>query len=211
MTATLAPATISNFYLGADIGQVNDYTALAILEHVWALGSVSNPLKQHEMRYNIVHLERVPLGTSYPDQVALIKKRYDAVPLREGCSKTLLVDATGVGRAVVDLMRANGLYPIPIVITGGAGVTEHHNARHVPKRDLVSAVQVLMQTGRFKVAGGLPEGRILAGELQTFKYKMTSAANVQYEAWRESDKDDMVLAVAICAWIAHRYSKGAEA
>jgi hypothetical protein len=215
---TLTPtALIANYYCGVDCGQVNDYTAIAILKHIWARWEVVSNVRSRvdlpasQMQYHVVHLERLRLGMSYPDQVDIVRQRFEAIPVAQEESKTLLVDATGVGRAVVDLMREKDLYPIPITIVGASpeGGGKPKDARHVPKRDLVAALNVLMQSGRFKIAAGLQEGQTLAKELQNFQYKLTDSKNVQYEAWREGQHDDLVLAVALPAWLAHRYSRGA--
>ncbi|MEO5953213.1 MAG: hypothetical protein ABIQ44_12175 [Chloroflexia bacterium] len=99
-------------------------------------------------------------------------------------------------------MRTAGLRPISIVITGGTKVTREGNARHVPKRDLVGALQVLIQSSRLKAAKGLSDGQMLVHELQNFKYKISAAGNDTYAAWREGDHDDLVLAVALPVWFA---------
>ncbi len=41
-------------------------------------------------------------------------------------------------------------------------------------------------------------------ELQNFKIKFTRAGNDTYEAWRESDHDDLVLAAAMAAWFGEK-------
>ena len=41
-------------------------------------------------------------------------------------------------------------------------------------------------------------------ELQNFKVKFTRAGNDTYEAWRESDHDDLVLAAAMAAWFGEK-------
>jgi hypothetical protein len=45
----------------------------------------------------------------------------------------LAVDATGVGKPVVDLLRERGLAPMAVTITGGDTVTGDARARRVPK------------------------------------------------------------------------------
>ncbi len=41
-------------------------------------------------------------------------------------------------------------------------------------------------------------------ELQNFRIKFTKAGNDTYEAWRESDHDDLVLAAAMAAWFGEK-------
>jgi hypothetical protein len=49
-----------------------------------------------------------------------------------------------------------GLSPIAVTIHGGSAVSRDEHGYRVPKRDLVSAVQVLLQNGRLRIAEGLP-------------------------------------------------------
>ena len=117
------------------------------------------------------------------------------------------MDGTGVGRAVLDMMRASGLDPVAITIHGGDAVTYDHGWR-VPKRDLVGAMQVLLQSGRFKVSNALPLAPVLTQELLQFKVKIDPlTAHDSYGAWREGAHDDIVLACAVACWYAERMAK----
>src|ERR1051325_7022919 len=95
-----------NYIVGVDLGQVQDYTALCILEHVWGVDAIEwqtltiRSLPDEKVRYNILHLERIPLGTPYPEQMELIKERIEALPDYAKEKEILAVDATGVGKAV---------------------------------------------------------------------------------------------------------------
>jgi hypothetical protein len=56
-----------------------------------------------------------------------------------------------------------------------------------------------------KIAPALREAKTLTKELQTFRVKVSLAkANESFEAWRERDHDDLVLAVAMAVWLAER-------
>ncbi len=74
----------------------------------------------------------------------------------------------------------------------------------MPKRELVSNLAVIFQSDRLKIARALPEAPVLIEELQNFKLKITTAGNDTYEAWRESDHDDLVLAAAMAAWLGEK-------
>ena len=102
------------------------------------------------------------------------------------------------------MLHQAGLPVVPIWITGGDTVSRAGRIIRVPKRDLVSVLQVLFQTGRIKIAPSLPLGSVLVQELMNFRAKITAAGNDTYEAWRERDHDDLVLALAIAAWYAER-------
>jgi hypothetical protein len=119
-----------SFYVGLDLGQSNDYTALAVVEKVeGGLGGERNDPDLH-----LRHLERYPLRTPYPDMVAQVAALVEDPQLRTTRldrrlgqmvldEPDLLVDATGVGRPVVDLFRERGLKYKAITITGGNKVT----------------------------------------------------------------------------------------
>lgn len=75
----------------------------------------------------------------------------------------------------------------------------------VPKRELASTVQALLQSGRLKFAQNLPLREVLVDELQKFRAKIDmSTGDASFEHWRERDTDDVVLALAISLWLARR-------
>jgi hypothetical protein len=63
-------------------------------------------------------------------------------------------------------------------------------------------LQVLLGNGRLHVSPALAEAKTLVRELGSFSVKLTPAGNESFEAWREADKDDLVLAVALASWCA---------
>ena len=71
---------------------------------------------------------------------------------------------------------------------------------NVPKRDLASTMQVLLQTGRLKVAAALPEAATLVQELLAFQVKITPQGHDTYGTWREGAHDDLVLTVVLTCW-----------
>jgi hypothetical protein len=181
------------YYSGLDLGQISDYTALAVAER----SSRPNPSKPGEEVYSFAvrHLHRWPLGTAYPQAVADVKTLFASPPLK---GTVLAVDRTGVGRAVSDLFRSSGIDASlwPLTITAG----EKSSGWSVAKKDLVGAVQAPLQGGRLKIAEGLPLTAVLVEELAAFRVKVTPAGNETFEAWRERDHDDLVLAVALALY-----------
>ncbi len=79
--------------------------------------------------------------------------------------------------------------------------------RHVPKRDVASTIAVLLQTGRLRIARGLKESETLLRELLNFRVKISLSGHDTYEAWREQEHDDLVLAVGLAAWL---FEKGRD-
>lgn len=200
------------YFVGLDLGQASDYTALAVVERQEQPSDALFPLPP---RYAVLHLRRWALGTPYTGIVADVATLLDRHPL-PGC--VLTVDATGVGRAVVDAFRvaladrSSRPQPparlVPITITAGFHARPEAQGWHVPKRDLAGVLSVLLGERRFAIAN-LPERSALLKELRMFKVKVTAAGNETFEAWRERDHDDMVFAVALPTWYAERADRPA--
>ena len=183
-----------DFFVGLDCGQAKDYSAVSIL-------------RRQGNRYEVVHLERLPLDQPYPAQIEYLFQLMHRKPL-DKANVVLAIDYTGVGRPVVDLAQDRGLSPIGIAITGGnnASWSEDKTKASVPKRDLISGLQIAAQNDALKVASGLEFGPVLAQELQDFKVKIDSrTSHDSYGSWREGSHDDLILATAIALWTAeHR-------
>lgn len=180
---------MAKFFVGLDLGQSSDYTALSVLERI-GIG--------HEAGYQVRHLERVR-GVSYPVIVSKVAAMLHTPALIHEAA--LVVDQTGVGAPVVDLFNQAGLGPIGVLIHGGDRASYEGGTCRVPKRDLVGALQVLFQSGRLKISSKLPLAGILQTELLNFKVKIDPVtAHDSYSAWREKDHDDLVLATALAAW-----------
>jgi hypothetical protein len=199
------------YSLGLDLGQVADYSALAVARH--GAG--------RRAPYDVGFLERWQ-GKPYPWVVERTGQVVEA--LRQASVRELppgtpppcfffAIDATGVGRAVVDLfaqartsdrLRFAGVELAAITITGGTAVTEDGEGFRVPKRDLASAVQALLQEERVKVAPALPLARTLLDELVGFRVKIDRATGHDSygagEDWRSAPHDDLVLALAMALW-----------
>ena|ERR671914_926512 len=112
MTSEPLKTRTRGFFVGLDLGQAADYTALAIV----GKGQEKTPAETWETYLHLRHLERYELRTPYPEiaeHVARLMRDerlraniYDTRELRfYPQSPELVVDNTGVGRAVTDLLR----------------------------------------------------------------------------------------------------------
>jgi hypothetical protein len=182
------------FVFGLDLGQAQDFSALAMLKQTRE-GDVA--------RYDVVHLHHWHLGTPYTTVVSETAGMLAKTGSPDCC---LAIDGTGVGRAVVDIfMQANlAAYLVPILITSGNSVSRAPDGYiHVSKIQLVSVMQSLMQRRLIRFAKKLTLAKTTEKELANFKVKITTAANETFAAdWREGQHDDLVLAVALGAWVA---------
>lgn len=189
----------SSWALGVDLGQSNDFTAICALERV-LYHDVTWKGKELSVReeFRVRHLQRLPLGLSYVDQVAHVGDLLTRPPLNPKCE--LVIDETGVGRPVGDMFVMFGLRPTRVTITAGENQTPQASARwHVAKGLLISNLDARLHLGELKIATDLPEADALREELRDFRRHVSAAGRYSYEA-RTGKHDDLVLAVAIALW-----------
>jgi hypothetical protein len=186
-------------YVGIDFGRNFDRTAVAVLDVVSQdLDEVTG--KRPPARLWVNYLHRLPPRLPYPAQVSWIANFMDAQELR---GASLAVDATGVGVAVVDLLRLEirqGFHELSI--TGGNAATSEGTRHSVPKRDLVSRLSVAMQSRRLQVRADLPLATELLGELERFEVTINESGRDSYGAG--TGHDDLVLALSYAVWMAER-------
>jgi hypothetical protein len=203
---------MANYTCGLDLGQVNDWSALVVAEHClkadgqeervrntdW--GPTTDMVPRWRDCFDVVGILRWR-GTAYPaivDEVCLLLTE---LPLRGRCS--LVVDATGVGRPVLDLFdqatRENRLdfWSDEVTLTGGE--KEGERGRTVPKFEIVRSVEVLLQTKRLRVVPTIPLADVLRAELENFRATVTLTGRVRLEA-EGTGHDDIVMALAMAVW-----------
>ena len=127
---------MTKFHVGLDLGQVNDYTATAVVEVAGA---------DMHVRY----LERFR-HTLFPDVADRVEALMDSPQLKGKAD--LVIDAAGVGPAVTDIFSKRGRSFTAVKIHGGDAEIHDKNIHRVPKRNLVSALQAALQTGALKIA-----------------------------------------------------------
>lgn len=224
------PVNLPSFIIGADLGQVHDYTAVVVVE-CWermmassiasrlAHGVLGDDARAPAPHYDVIQIVRPPLGTPYTELPALLRTLRHAVARRwadlafeargvgvgpQHVPCELVIDRTGVGVAVSDLLREAGLPHTSVTITGGDTITQAEPGHYrVPKRELCGRVQTTLQQRRLRIAEALSEARVLRAELANFKARISLGGHDSYgagEEWREGSNDDTVLATAVAVW-----------
>ena len=185
-------------------------------------------LSRHRVTsYGVIHAERLPLGTPFPSVVERTR-RIMALPQVQGRrahqrerarpAPVLVYDATaGIG-GVRDLFAQAGLAPNthrvwPIVLHGGDAVSHSGGFHRVPKRDVARLIAILLETQagrtrRLSFSGRLAMLDVLVNELKSFRVRINLATgHDSYEAWREREHDDLVLAVGLGCWAGEKLER----
>jgi len=166
------------FYIGVDLGQKQDYTAIAIVEREEARvnqGRVYAAQPIVPVRLLVRRVHRVALGTPYPRVVA----------------------------PVVDMLRAAGLRCEITAVTITGGERESRRGSRdvgVPKRDLIAGVQLALEKGELRIARKMKEVGSLVRELVAMRIGAGSEDGGEH--------DDLVIALALACWRARRRQNG---
>ncbi len=201
--------------IGADIGQQHDPTAVCVAEVVkspartgWAMPKGERvveprdilPVIRTETSYTIRYLERLPLGTPYPQVAERLAVIVGNLKAMGPTSLLLRVDATGVGRPVVDLLCQHpglrGVSIVAVTITSGDKWEPGGREATLGKAYLVSRLQALLQTGRLRLPR-TAEAEALAQELRDFEIRVSESGRDTYGAFKAGSHDDLVIALGL--------------
>lgn len=182
-------------YLGVDLGQSADYTTLA--------GML--PPASAADKYRFPTYQRLALGLNYPtivEKIAEVAKRS-----AEKRRTAVVVDRTGVGRPVVDMLRKElaGVENVVVyAVSIGSGTAAKRDGKNfvVPKRDLIGSLMVLLESGRIGIAPTLQHAAALEKELAAYREKIKKSGHVAMEG--VGAHDDLVIALALATWFATR-------
>lgn len=180
--------------VGVDIGQKRDPTAFCVVE------LDERRLDRRSINHWIVrHLERLPLGTSYPDVARRLSAVADGIRQRSTRTPYFYVDATGIGEPIVELLRdeTTRLGRItPVYFTHGDQRSQEGRTIRLGKAYLVSRLQMLLQCQRLHLPR-TAEAERLAEDLLTYEIEVDENANDRYGAFRVGMQDDLVTALGL--------------
>ena len=191
------------YFVGLDLGQARNYTAMAVLERRWHQGTAQDFIAsgtrgyQGEYRFRVVGLDRCSLGTPYPEVVEWVKGRLREYPAE--LIAAVIVDATGVGSAVLQLLqRANlGVRLIGVVITGnqavpvGAGANTVAGYYTVSRTELLTGLQVAVQAKQLTVA---------MSECREWEALSRELVLLRMEGKRAGVQDDLAFGLGLAVW-----------
>ena len=186
-----------NFTIGVDIGQRRDPTALCVAEGEWR-----EVAGRGEVHFVVRHLERLRLGTPYPQVADRIARITDQVRAKTGGSPTVFVDATGVGGPVVDLLRErvrSGVV-VPVTFTAGDRRTQTWDGDFLRvslgKSSMVSRLHALLRSGRLHLPQTVEAGA-LSRELLDFELRVDRDGHERSGAFKTGTHDDLACALGL--------------
>lgn len=211
--------------VGLDVGQLHDPSAVCVCEvqqehrgkyrtvpHMRKLPYVDDDGRYYasyektkkepvlESDYLVRHIRRLPLGTSYPDVAVIIADMLcsNLFAMRD---VRILLDVTGVGRGVYDILvreiqvrdQINHMRLQPI--TFAHGEVYNRSTGRLGKAFLVSRLQALLQEGHVH-APDTKEVRAMLEELKVYEIKVDTNGKDQYGA-EIGKHDDLATALGL--------------
>lgn len=197
---------LQRMFVSLDAGQAGDFSAFCVGEtyaqrertYQHDITGVAEDHIKHLDRtiysFRIVSLHRAALGTSYPIICEQVRSILSELPEAD-----LIVDATGIGRGICDILNGRGLRPHAMTITAGETWTRKNMELHVAKVQLVSCLITATQEGRVKFAPEIPLRDVVSEEIAAFTPRRTATGLLTYEG-ADGIHDDLVMSLAMGIW-----------
>ncbi|MFN7936398.1 MAG: terminase family protein [Bryobacteraceae bacterium] len=172
-------------FIGVDLGQSQDYTAISILE-------------RHEFHSTVRFLQRIPLHTSYEDIAKAIVDLTEH-PSLAGNPKHLIIDGSGVGAPVIENIRQTCTSAALHTVILTPGATQKHNGttHHIPRNQLLSTLEAGFQNQWIRISSDLPLAQTLLEELNNLR---RDPLHVSPQPIHRAIHDDLVFATALAYW-----------
>ncbi len=205
------PRPEPRWFLGLDLGQRHDHSALAAVELSWQPRGRS-PIDLawlFHCQLTLRGLERFPLGACYDQLHSIVLRGLASVARRHDAAPTeLVVDAGGPGPPMGDRLRRSlprGIRLTPVILTGGRSSGSLANGyRSIPRREVVTGLIQLIGTGALVAPACLDDWHRFAHEMAELSGQSTHPATSR-------SHDDLVIAAGLAAWAAAHHMPGAPA
>jgi hypothetical protein len=208
----------NQLHIGIDIGKRHDPSAIviAVVEDrrptlpVWSQA----PTPKGVTHYRVPFLQRLPLETPYPEQVKQLLeyahsglnefKKAEGFCSLQQCQ--IMVDVTGVGDAVVDMLKP-GMSKIgmlhPCRLVAGDRLNKiNFKEYQIGKAHFVSRLQVLSESRLVHLPPDYPEAQQLAQEMLDFDIDVDeTSGKATFGAMRPGTHDDLVCALGLACLI----------
>jgi hypothetical protein len=199
----------NRFYMGVDLGQRRDHSAVAILE-----SRLTSRRERDRVSFQpvttrscgLVHVDRIPLRTSFLRVVEKLFEMLTSVQLRHS-EVVLAVDATGVGAGVFETVekmvgaarqaRTAWVNLAGVVFTSGGKESWDGLRVQAPKNELLGGLLLAMEKGELHLNPRKPWRPELLRELDGMRRVMGETT----VRWTSVEKhDDLVMALALAQW-----------
>lgn len=194
----------AKYYVGVDLGYSHDFSTCSAIERTLEWHEVAQKMVN---RYRVFHLRRFPLQTEYP---VIVKELASLMRNEKLIAAPMIVDASGPGLPVLQMMRVEKMSPIGIVISSGATASQDSEGNLiVPRTLLLTGLMIAFQTGILKVTRQLDLATALKDEMAGLRIKIRSRTG-RTGIETDEEHDDLAMCVALPLWWAMMYDNRIE-
>lgn len=187
------------FILSLDPAQLRDWSALA---------AVDMQYRKEEGRfgYDLVAMNRKQ-GLPYDQIVDWVVRTTKNPAFNQRQPPEFLLDSTGVGVAVRDMLAAKGVRLKAITITSGESYSRQGPIFHVGKARLIGTFLGAFDAGKVRVNPNMPIWPAVEREMLSFRAEMSAQGRLRMEA-EQGENDDMLFALAMAVWYGEEILRG---
>lgn len=187
------------FILSLDPAQLRDWSALCAVDMQYNQA-------QRRFHYNLVAMNRKQ-GLPYDQIVEWVARTIKNPAFNAKQPPEFLLDATGVGVAVKDMLRSKGVKLKAITITAGETLTRVGPEIHLGKARLIGKFLGAFDAGKVHVNPNMPIWPQVEKEMLSFRAEMSAQGRVKLEA-EPGENDDMLFALAMAVWYGEEILRG---
>lgn len=187
------------FIISLDPAQLRDWSALAVVDMRY------RP-EEKRFGYDLVAMARKQ-GLPYDQIVDWVSRIYHKPEFNRQQPPELVVDSTGVGVAVVDMLHTKGLRLKAVTITSGESFSQKGSIFHVGKARLIGTFLGAFDGGKVQVNPNMPIWPQLEKEMLSYRAEISAQGRAKFEA-EEGEHDDMIFALAQAIWFGEEAKRG---
>jgi len=189
------------YVLSLDPAQLRDFSALAAVK-------MRYDRTKRKIVYDLVNMERKQ-KIPYDEIVGWAANAYNTPDFNYPVPGLFLLDATGPGLALRDMLKLKGIRCKPIIITSGQAMTRDGPFIHIGKPRLFGMFLAAFDSGRVQINPNMPLYPTLEREMINFRAKLSASGNALFEAG-PGENDDLLFSLAMAIWYGEEVLRGAK-
>ena len=183
-------AAVSYAYsIGIDLGKLRDRTVISTIE-------TQRSRDSGEETHAVKALHVLKLGTDYAQQLAAILTFLDKPCFSLWATETL-IDCTGLGEPMADLLDAKGVKFKRVSITSSGEANSRQGRHYVSRTYLINLMIRYLARDNFKISSDLSHAPALREELATMTIENSKAGNQFYASGAH---DDLIMATSLALY-----------
>lgn len=188
--------------MGLDPAQLRDWSALAVVDmQIKQLDSGKG-----RAEYSLLAMGRKQ-GLPYDQIVDWAAGTWRRPEFNTREPPEFILDSTGVGIAVKDMLKTKGVPVRAVTITAGEVMTRAGSIIHLGKARLIGTFLAAFDSGKVRINPSMPIWEALQQELLNYRAEISAQGRAKFEA-AEGEHDDLLFSLALAVWYGEEIKRG---